>query len=45
MDEHPDRILVIEGHTDIRADEEYNLDLSIKRASCGAQVSYFKRNS
>jgi outer membrane protein OmpA-like peptidoglycan-associated protein len=33
LDEHPDRILVIEGHTDIRADEEYNLDLSIKRAS------------
>jgi OOP family OmpA-OmpF porin len=33
MDLHPDSKLMIEGHTDIRADEEYNLDLSIKRAT------------
>jgi outer membrane protein OmpA-like peptidoglycan-associated protein len=33
MDQHPDRMLVIEGHTDIRADEDYNLDLSFKRAA------------
>jgi OOP family OmpA-OmpF porin len=33
MEQHPDYILLIEGHTDIRADEDYNLDLSIKRAA------------
>jgi outer membrane protein OmpA-like peptidoglycan-associated protein len=33
MEQHPDRVLLIEGHTDIRADEDYNLDLSFKRAA------------
>jgi outer membrane protein OmpA-like peptidoglycan-associated protein len=33
MDKHPDYMLMIDGHTDIRADEGYNLDLSIKRAT------------
>ncbi|MES2371047.1 MAG: OmpA family protein [Bacteroidota bacterium] len=33
MDMHPGYLLMIEGHTDIRAEETYNMDLSIRRAA------------
>jgi outer membrane protein OmpA-like peptidoglycan-associated protein len=33
LNTHPSTMLMIDGHTDIRADAEYNLDLSIRRAA------------